>query len=396
MTQKPIVIAGAGLGGLGAALGLASKGKQVVVLEQAPELGEIGAGIQLGPNAFHAFDYLGVGERAREQAVFIDMLRFMDAMTAEEVNHIPLDEKFRARFGNPYAVVNRADLHRAMVTACEENDLIDLRVNSRVTGYDQDESSVTANLSNGDSVTAELLVGADGLHSAVRAKLAGDGAPRISGHSTYRSVIPVEAMPEHLRWNAATLWMGPNCHLVHYPLSGWKVFNLVITKVNDATEVVAGKPLEKDEVRANFDHIHEIPQQLIDIGQDWKVWVLCDREPMERWIDGRAVLLGDAAHPTLQYFAQGACMALEDAVCLSEIIGSHPDNPESALKMYQDRRVVRTARIQYGSRQLGEQWFHVDGIQGRIRNEIMGGMSAEDYYDHLQWLYGHKASVLAA
>ena len=396
MRQKPIIVAGGGLGGLGAALGLAKKGKNVVVLEKASALGEIGAGIQLGPNAFHSFDYLGVGKSAREQAVYIEHLRFMDAITAEEVNRIPLDEKFRTRFGNPYAVVHRADLHKELVKACEEHDLIDLRVNSEVVGYDQDDVSVTANLSSGDKVTGELLVGADGLHSAIRAKLVGDGAPRVSGDSTYRSVIPIDQMPESLRWNAATLWMGPDCHLVHYPLSGWKVFNLVITKCNGATDVVAGKSLSHEEVHSNFDHIHDTPRQLIDIGQDWKVWVLCDRAPTEDWIDGRAVLLGDAAHPTLQYYAQGACMALEDAVCLSEVIGSFPDDLDGALKTYKDNRLVRTARIQIGSRQLGDNWFHVDGVHRKLRNEIMGKMTAEDYYYQLQWLYGHKASELAA
>lgn len=396
MTQNPIVVAGGGLGGLGAALGLAKKGKKVVVLEKAAELGEIGAGIQLGPNAFHSFDYLGVGKGAREQAVYVEKLRFMDAMTGKEVNHVPLDENFRERFGNPYAVVHRADLHKELVKACEDHDLVELRVNSEVVGYDQDGSSVTANLASGDTVTGDLLVGADGLHSAVRAKLVADGAPRISGHSTYRSVIPVEDFPEEIRWNAATLWMGPNCHLVHYPLSGWKVFNIVITKVNNATEVVAGKPLTHAEVFANFDHIHETPQKLIEIGQNWKVWVLCDREPTEKWVDGRAVLLGDAAHPTLQYYAQGACMALEDAVCLSEVIGSYPDNLDEGLQVYTKNRVVRTARIQIGSRQLGDNWFHVDGVHAKLRNEIMGKMTAEDYYYQLGWLYGHRASELAA
>lgn len=396
MTNDRIIVAGAGLGGLGAALGLAKKGRSVTVLEKAPELGEIGAGIQLGPNAFHSFDYLGVGKGAREQAVYVEKLRFMDAISAEEVAHIPLDDDFRERFGNPYAVVHRADLHKEMVKACEDHDLIELRVNAEVVGYDQDGSSVTANLANGDTVIGALLVGADGLHSAVRAKLVGDGAPRTSGHSTYRSVIPVEQFPKEIRWNAATLWMGPKCHLVHYPLSGWKVFNIVITKDNAAGEVVAGKPLSKDEVRANFDHIHEMPQQLIEIGQDWRVWVLCDREPTEDWIDGRAVLLGDAAHPTLQYYAQGACMALEDAVCLSERISNYPDDLDKALTTYRDNRVVRTARIQIGSRQLGDNWFHVDGVQRKLRNEIMGTMTAEDYYYQLNWLYGHNEAKRAA
>ena len=392
MKKKPIIVAGGGLGGLGVTLGLASKGKAVVVLEKAPELGEIGAGIQLGPNAFHSLDHLGVGQGAREQAVYVEKLCFMDAITNEEVAHIPLGEEFRERFGNPYAVVHRADLHSEMVKACSNDPLIELRVNSEVTGYSQDGSGITANLSSGDSVEGELLVGADGLHSAVRAKVVGDGMPRISGHSTFRSVIPVEQFPEDIRWNAATLWMGPSCHLVHYPLSGSRLFNIVITKDNKATEVVAGKPIGKDEVHANFSHIHDVPKQLIEIGHDWKMWVLCDRDPTADWVDGRAVLLGDAAHPTLQYYAQGACMALEDAVCLSEFIGDHPENFDTALLRYRDSRLVRTARIQIGSRQLGDNWFHVEGIHSKLRNEIMGRMSVEEYYSQLEWLYGHRAS----
>ena len=320
----------------------------------------------------------------------------MDAITNEEVAGIFLGEEFQQRFRNPYAVAHRADLHSEMVKACQATSLIELRVNSEVTGYDQDGNGITANLSSGGSVKGSLLIGADGLHSAVRAKVVGDGMPRVSGHSTFRSVIPVEQFPEDIRWNAATLWMGPKCHLVHYPLSGSRLFNIVITKDNDAKEVVAGLPISKDEVRANFSHIHEVPKQLIEIGNDWKMWVLCDRDPTSDWVDGRAVLLGDAAHPTLQYYAQGACMALEDAVALSELIGSYPENHEKALLRYRDNRLVRTARIQIGSRQLGDNWFHVEGIHSKLRNEIMGGMSEEEYYSHLEWLYGYRASSVVS
>src|SRR5690606_31749708 len=145
----------------------------------------------------------------------------------------------------------------------------------------------------------------------------------VSGHTTYRSVIPTEKMPEELRWNAATLWAGPKCHIVHYPLSGWKVFNLVATCHDDAPEPVAGKPVSKQEMRKGFEHIADRPLRIIDNGEDWRLWVLCDREPTECWVDGRVALLGDAAHPTLQYMAQGACMALEDAVCLSHKLEQH-------------------------------------------------------------------------
>src|SRR4030081_822600 len=282
---RPVLIAGGGIGGLAAALGLAQKGISSILLEKASALGEIGAGIQLGPNAFHAFDYLGVGEAARGMAVYIDQLRLMDALTAEEITHVDLRDAFRTRFGNPYAVVHRGDLHGVFLNACRAHALIELRVSSEVLGYDQDGASVTARLASGGSVTGSLLIGADGLWSNIRKQVVGDGAPRVSGHTTCRSVIPTEAMPEDLRWNAATLWAGPKCHIVHYPLSGWKVFNLVVTYHNNAPAPVAGVPVSHQEVLRGVEHVHPKAQEIIHRGTDWKLWVLCDRDPVERWVD---------------------------------------------------------------------------------------------------------------
>jgi 2-polyprenyl-6-methoxyphenol hydroxylase-like FAD-dependent oxidoreductase len=384
----PIIIAGGGIGGLAAALGLAQKGFSVLVLEKAPTLGEIGAGIQLGPNAFHAFDYLGIGEAARDMAVYIDQLRLMDALTAEEITHIDLGEAFRARFRNPYAVVHRGDLHKVFLSACRAHPRVELRVKSEVVGYDQDGASVTVRLASGEAVGGALLIGADGLWSDVRRQLVADGPPRVSGHTTYRSVIPTEHMPEDLRWNAATLWAGPKCHIVHYPLSGWKLFNLVVTYHNDAPEPVAGKPVSREEVRSGFEHVHERARKIIDHGTDWKLWVLCDRDPVENWVDGRVTLLGDAAHPMMQYFAQGACMALEDAVCLSHMMAAHRDDRERALERYRAQRVVRTARVQLQSRAIGEHIYHPAGAHAAVRNGIMRAKSSDDYYAHLAWLYG--------
>lgn len=383
-----ILIAGGGIGGLSLALGLARNGFPSLVLEQAAALGEIGAGIQLGPNAFHSFDYLGIGDEARATAVYIDSLRLMDAVAGDEIANIPLDEPFRRRFGNPYAVAHRGDLHGVLLTACRESDLVELRVASEVTGYEQSGDAVTARLASGDKVDGAALVGADGLRSAVRAQLIGDGAPRVSGHSTYRSVIPTEKMPEDLRWNAATLWAGPKCHIVHYPLSDWTMFNLVVTYHNDAPEPVAGQSVSSDEVRRGFEHVHERARQIIDHGNEWKLWVLCDRDPVENWVDGRVTLLGDAAHPMLQYFAQGACMAMEDAVCLSHMMATHDGDVGTAFEAYRARRIARTARVQLGSREIGDRLYHPDGAVAQRRNSIMRAMSDEEYYDRMQWLYG--------
>jgi salicylate hydroxylase len=381
------LIAGGGIGGLAAALALAQKNISSLVLEKAHQLGEIGAGIQLGPNAFHCFDRLGVGETARQMAVYIDQLRLMDSIADGEICNIDLGEAFRARYGNPYAVVHRGDLHGVLLKACQAHPLIELQVSSEVLGYDQDGKTVTAKLANGERVSGAALIGADGLWSNVRRQVVGDGAPRVSGHTTYRSVIPTAEMPEDLRWNAATLWAGPKCHIVHYPLSGWKVFNLVVTYHNDAPEPVAGKPVPVEEVHRGFTHICERAQTIIRHGKDWHMWVLCDRDPVDNWVDGRVALLGDAAHPMLQYMAQGACMAMEDGVCLADSLAK-TDTLEFGLRTYRDRRVLRTTRVQLMSRAMGDHIYHPDGPHAALRNAIMSAKSQDEWYAALDWLYG--------
>lgn len=385
--STPILIAGGGIGGLATALALAQQGIASLVLEKAPELGEIGAGIQLGPNAFHAFDALGVGEQARKMAVYVDNLRLMDALGAREITRIPLGDAFRARFGNPYAVVHRGELHGVFLRACQGNPLVSLRTAAAVVGYEQDGDGVVAVLATAEKIKGRALIGADGLWSKVRAQMLGDGAPRVSGHTTYRSVIPTADMPADLRWNDATLWAGPKCHIVHYPLSDGQSFNLVVTYHNHAPAPVAGAAVDHDEVRQGFEHIHPKAQQIIERGQGWKKWVLCDRDPVLHWTDGRVALLGDAAHPTLQYLAQGACMAMEDAVALGQVLGAQPDLP-AALQRYCETRRLRTARVTLQSRAIGDHIYHPAGAHAALRDAVMAPRPEQAWYDHMAWLYG--------
>jgi salicylate hydroxylase len=288
MTEaQPILVAGGGMRGLATALGLAQAGFSALVLERAAELGEVGAGIQLGPNAFHALDALGVGAAARATAIYVERLRLMDALSADEICHIDLGEAFRARFANPYAVVHRSELHAILLRACRAEPRVALRTGAEVTGYVQEGGAVCALLADGEQVRGTALIGADGLWSRIRGQLVGDGPPRVSGHTTYRSVIPTEQMPEALRWNAATLWAGPKCHVVHYPLQGWKTFNLVVTCHDDAPEPVAGRAVPAEQVAAAFRHLHPLVRSIIGQGRDWRLWVLCDRDPVERWVEGR-------------------------------------------------------------------------------------------------------------
>ena len=393
MSKQRIIISGGGIGGLATALALAQQGFQITVLERAPHYQEIGAGIQLGPNAFHAFDRLQLGDAVRAIAVFIDQLRLMDAITAEEITHIDLTSYFRQRFGNPYAVVHRGELHGILVRSCQVQENITLRTDCDVIGYEQAGGTATAVLSSGDRVTGRVLIGADGLRSRIRQQMVNDGAPRVAGHTTYRSVIPTEQMPEDLRWNAATLWAGAKCHLVHYPLSGWKVFNLAITCHNNPPEAFAAKPVTHEEVLDGFKDVHPRAKAIIHHGKDWKAWVTCDRDPVERWVDGHVALLGDAAHPMLQYFAQGACMALEDAVCLADTLAEAPQDFERALEQYRVARLLRTTRVQLQSRELGNHVYHPAGAHALLRNRMIRDMSLENFCDRLTWLYQSPFSV---
>ena len=386
--ELPIIVVGGGIGGLAVAMGLAQKGIHSIVLERSSQLGEIGAGIQLGPNAFHAFDYLGVGDTARRMAVYIDDLILMDALTGQQITRIPLQKAFRRRFRNPYAVVHRSDLHDVFLNACRTHESVEIRASSGVVRYEQDSTSVSAVLESGEQVKGRALIGADGLWSTIRDQVVGDGPPRVSGHTTYRSVIRTEQMPEEIRWNAATLWAGPKCHIVHYPLKGGDAYNLVATYHNDAPEPVAGKSVSHEQVREGFTHISPIAQQVIDRGVDWKLWVLCDRDPVMNWVDNRVCLLGDAAHPMLQYFAQGACMAMEDAVCLAAEMENHRDDVKRAFVAYNERRVLRTSRVQLQSRAIGDHIYHPSGAHAALRNAVMKARTADDWYDQIDWLYG--------
>ena len=329
-----------------------------------------------------------MGDQARKMSVYIDDLILMDAIQGNEIMRISLGKKFREKFKNPYAVVHRGDLHAVFLKACIDNNLIELQTNANVLGYHQDDKIVSANLDDGSQVNGVALIGAEGLWSKIRNQLVGDGPPKVSGHTTYRSVIPYSEMPEELRWNAATLWAGPKCHIVHYPLHGGNSFNLVVTYHNDAPDPVAGKLVSKDVVRKGFEHVNELARQIIERGKDWKLWVLCDRDPITNWVDRRVSLLGDAAHPMLQYLAQGACMAIEDAVCLSEQMKHGLDDIEKSLINYQNKRNLRTARVQLHSREIGKHVYHPDGVHALLRNKIMKSKSQDEWYDNINWLYG--------
>ncbi|WP_440098411.1 3-hydroxybenzoate 6-monooxygenase [Streptosporangium sp. H16] len=385
-----ILIAGGGIGGLAAALGIADRGHRVTVLERQATFAELGAGIQLGPNAFHALDRLGVGEAVRDRAVFIDELRFMDGTTGERVASMPLTGAYRGRFGNPYAVVHRGDLYQPLLDACRASGDIELLGGRAVTRYEQGPAGVTAVTDAEERFTGAALVGADGIRSAVRRQLVGDGGPRISGHTIYRSVIPMEKVPEELRWNTVTLWAGPKWHFVHYPIGGGRFLNLAATRDDGAREEVTGEPVDRSHVLGEFPGLSDTARDLLELGEEWRTWVLCDRDPVDRWTDGRVALLGDAAHPMLQYAAQGACMALEDAVVIGRLLDWDEDAIPQRLEKYNAERRERTARTQVVARELGTRLYHPAGAEARARNEMLSSLTVDDLHDRVAWLHGAR------
>ncbi len=391
-SDLPVIVAGGGIGGLAAALALVRQGHTVKVLEQASEIGEIGAGIQLGPNAFHAFDALGVGETARGRAVYTDCLVMHDAVDETLVGRIETGEAFRRRFGNPYAVIHRADIHGSLLEGVQLRDRASFHTNTRVERIEQDAATqtVTAIDQNGTRWTGQALIGAEGGKSVVRQQYVGD-APRVTGHVVYRAVVDRANFPTDLQWNAASLWAGPKCHLVHYPLRGGEQYNIVVTFHSRQQEQWGVTDGSKAEVESYFQGICPKARRLIELPKTWKRWATADREPIDNWVFGRATILGDAAHPTTQYMAQGACMAMEDAVTLGEALRTTANDSghdwPTALQLYQKSRVTRTARIVLSGREMGR-LYHAAGVERLVRNSLWQGRSQDRFYDAMDWLYG--------
>jgi 3-hydroxybenzoate 6-monooxygenase len=384
--SAPMLVVGGGIGGMAAALALHQQGFRVEIFEQSPEIGEIGAGLQLGPNGFAAMDALGVGERARRRAVFTDDLVMMDAVDGGEIARIPVGEAFRRRFNNPYAVIHRADIHQSLYEEVELAADVHVRVSTRIVRVDVDDEGVRLVDARGGVHDGAAVVGCDGVHSVVRQRLIGDGH-RVSGHVVYRALVPRSEMPPDLRWNAAAIWVGPNCHLVHYPLRGGEQYNIVVTFHSRQQESWGVREGSREEVMSYFTEICERPRQLLDKPTSWKRWSTADRDPVERWGEACATLAGDAAHPMLQYLAQGACIALEDAVTLREALRACAGNIAPAFRLYESKRVVRGARLIISAREMGR-IYHAKGIERHVRNSLWAGRTPERFYDALEWLYG--------
>jgi salicylate hydroxylase len=385
--SAPILISGGGIGGLVTAYALARQGMPVRVFEQSPEFREVGAGIQLGPNIFRVLEKIGLKDAVLADAHRPPGQEMRDAVTGKLITQVPLGPAFFERFGQPYAVTHRADIHGTFLKACQSSNLITLETSRRVDGYEEHADGVAVTLENGERVDGRALIGCDGMWSGIRERIVGDGKPRVSGHIAYRAVLKREQVPKDLWRPDVVLWAGPRCHFVHYPLRRGELYNLVAVFHSDQYQEGWNAEGSKELLWKHFQGLRPEVLRLLDLIDTWRMWVLCDREPVKNWTKGRVTLLGDAAHPMLQYLAQGACMATEDAVTLAEKVAASPDDLPAAFKAYEQERYLRTARVQIMARVYGD-FYHARGVTAELRDLALAGRAPQQSYDGIAWLYG--------
>jgi 3-hydroxybenzoate 6-monooxygenase len=385
--KEPILIVGAGLGGLTTALALAQRGWPVRVLEGAPEFGAFGYGIQFGPNVFHVLERIGVSAAVLEKADSPQAVLMIDALTGEEVTRVPTGRPtFRERFKYPYIIVHRTDLHNVMLDACRRDPLVTIEADALVTGFTDHGDRVTATTEGGRGFEGAALIGADGIRSRTRAQLLADGDPLPNGFMAFRSVVPMGEVTAEVQRDVVALWGGPGFHIVHYPLRHGLLFNIAAVFRRSAHSERGDVAAYRAELEHAYRDAHPTMKALLamlDLGRRQAVG---DRDPIRHWHKGKVALLGDAAHPTLQSLAQGACMAIEDGLCLAELIDAAEGDFGRAFRRFAAARHLRTARVTMESRYLWDV-YHADGIARDVYHRMLRERSEADVFQCLAWLY---------
>jgi salicylate hydroxylase len=385
----PLLIAGGGIGGLATALAVARTGRPVHVLEKAAHFGEIGAGLQLAPNASHALARLGVLEALAPQAVYPRRIAWRDARSGARVTTLDLGERFRRHYGYPYIVMHRGDLLDGLLAACRADARIVLEPSRDVIDVESHDDGVRAICAGGETYEGDALVAADGLWSRLRKLVVDDGDPIPARYVAYRGTLPVAELWEGAGLDDVVVWTAPGLHFVQYPIRGGRIFNQVAVFRSDRYRPDSDDWGTADELDAAFAVGCDAVQTGIARIRRDRRWTMYDREPIARWSRGRLALLGDAAHPMLQYLAQGACQALEDAVVIADALAAH-DDPAVAFDVYRQQRYLRTARVQYSARLFGEIW-HTGEVGATLRDTMLAPRRDDDF-THVEWLYGWTGS----
>ncbi|HET6270895.1 MAG TPA: FAD-dependent oxidoreductase [Arthrobacter sp.] len=391
-TSTDVLVIGGGMAGLAGALALRENGADVTLVERAAEFGEVGAGLQMAPNASRILKRWGLLEKALEIGVRPKHLVFRDAVTGEELTRQTLGGEFEERYGAPYLVIHRSDLHRILLEACQAAG-VRLVNNVLVEGVETVDGRGVAHTASGVDYEADVVIGADGLKSTLRATVSDDG-PVPSAFVAYRGTVPVTESTPTAHLEDVVVYLGPDCHLVQYPLRKGELLNTVA--VFKSASFARGEEQYGgvDELEAAYkDCVPAVREALANLGTAAR-WPMYDRDPIENWVAGRMVLMGDAAHPMLQYLAQGACQALEDAAVLQDVshgtvftaAGIHPDAWDGAIREFNTLRAGRTAKVQRAARLWGESW-HVSGLARTLRNLLFTSRQ-DGNFQYNDWLYG--------
>jgi salicylate hydroxylase len=376
---------------LTAALALARSGFRVVVLEQAERLEETGAGIQLSPNAARTLIGLGLEEQLRAQAVAPSALHVFDAKSGREIVRMPLGDAATQRYGAPYWVIHRGDLQAVLANAVGKTPGITLKLGTRVENFAVQTNGVTVSARSAAGVieeTGTALIAADGLWSAMRSRLDHDASPRFAQRAAWRALIPAKDVAPAFAEPLVRLWLGPAAHLVHYPVKGGSLINIVL--IMDDTWNAPGwsAPASRTDLLRRISKSDWAPQalSLISTPESWLKWALYDLKPIPRWSQGPVALLGDAAHPMLPYLAQGAAMAIEDAAVVAHCLAQTPDDPTAGLQSYWAARNARAHKVQRLAARNGAR-YHLGGVQAMVRNLAMHALGGARLLHHYDWLF---------
>jgi salicylate hydroxylase len=388
---RTVIIAGAGIGGLTAALALAQRGFAVTLLEAAERLEEIGAGLQLSPNAARVLVALGLAERLAPHVVVPEHLAVRNARSGRLLAQGPLGATSAQRYGAPYWVIHRGDLQAVLCDAVAATPGITLRLGSKVQSFTAEPDGVAVAASHGSqpiAARADALIAADGLWSTLRQQLGHAAAPRPAGQSAWRTLVPIDAAPKSAALPAVNLWLGAHAHLVHYQVKSGRMINVVAIVDDDWREPGWSTPGTPSALLDRFSasEWHASARDLIAASERWQKWALFDCPPLATWGKGRITLLGDAAHPMLPYLAQGAAMAIEDAAVLAACLDRNPDLP-AALRAYEASRLPRTTRVQHDASRNGIV-YHLSGAGAALRSLALMAMGGDRLISRYEWLYG--------
>ena len=387
---SPVLIAGGGIGGLSTAIALSRRGFRVTLLERSAFAEESGAGIQLGPNATRALRQLGTLDAIEAQAFRPEAIWLFDAISGKRLASMPLGEHVEERYGAPYLTLHRADLHAGLLQLCQSHASIELKSDFEVTGVEERDAGITACAADGRSAEGSMLIGADGLWSSLRARAAPGAMPRFAGQTAWRALLPRAQAPSPYDAPVVGLWLGPGAHLVHYPVRGGKDLNLVA--VVEGGEPAHGWNQQGDRAAllANFARWAEPPQSLLNMAESWRVWSLHRLRPMPRWSAGRIALLGDAAHPVLPFLAQGAALAIEDAVAFAASLDACGGDPALAFPRYEALRRKRAGQVQRTAERYGR-LYHLRGPGRLLRNLLLERRRGETLLNGFDWLYAAES-----